>query len=734
MLRYRAAMAARRYLDAQGFIDIETPMLYKSTPEGAREFLVPSRIHHGQFYALPQSPQLFKQMLMMAGFDRYYQIVKCFRDEDLRADRQPEFTQIDIETSFLDELEIRELMEGLVRTMFREALGVELPNPFPVMTYADAMRDYGSDKPDLRVPLKLTELTDLMRDGRLQGVPRRGGAGRTGASPRCASPAAARSRARRSTTTRRSSRSTAPAGLAYIKVNDAAEAERGRAAVADRQVPLAGGRCARSSSAPARRPATSIFFGADREKVVNDALGALRAKVGHDRGFAEPGWKPLWVVDFPMFEYDERAADLGCAAPSVHRAEGRARGAASRRDPGSALAKAYDVVLNGWEIGGGSVRIHRPEVQAKVFEALEISPEDQQKKFGFLLDALQYGAPPHGGIAFGLDRIVTLMAGAESIRDVIAFPKTQRGQDLLIDAPDAGDRAAAARPAHPGAARRARQAGLTAATNRRGRHAVHPARTLRRTARGVLPRAGGARCPARRRRRAAPAPRCRRSRLAELPPEARDVLALIRKGGPFRYDRDGVVFGNREQLLPAKPRGYYHEYTVPHAGREEPRRPPHRLRRRADRAGRVLLHRRPLPVVQEDPRMKLPDLSDLENAGVRRVARRRGGRSSRPRRPPGSRHLAVDLARASSKRALLAALAEGPAAARALRRQLGRARRLRSRTATGWARTARDRAHRALGRLPQGAPDRLGRPLEDILGEAAEFWRERHVPFWVFVA
>jgi len=434
MLRHRAAMAARNYLDAQGFVDVETPVLYKSTPEGAREFLVPSRIHHGMFYALPQSPQLFKQMLMIAGFDRYYQIVKCFRDEDLRADRQPEFTQIDIETSFLDELEIREIMEGLVRAMFREALGVELPDPFPVMPFADAMRDYGSDKPDLRIPLKLTELTDLMRtvdfkvfraaadlpNGRVAALRLPGGG----------------------TLTRKEIDDYTTfvkiygiGGLAYIKVNDA-----GKPNEEGLQSPIVKFLPAPVLAAIVERTGAQtgdlIFFAADREKVVNDALGALRAKVGADRGFSEAGWKPLWVVDFPMFEYDDdRKSWAARHHPFTAPKEGHEDLFAT--DPGSAIAKAYDVVLNGWEIGGGSVRIHKPEVQAKVFGALKISPEDQRRKFGFLLDALSYGAPPHGGIAFGLDRITAMMAGVEQIRDVIAFPKTQRGQDLLVDAPSA---------------------------------------------------------------------------------------------------------------------------------------------------------------------------------------------------------------------------------------------------------------------------------------------------------
>ena len=432
MLRHRASMAARHYLDANGFVDVETPVLYKSTPEGAREFLVPSRINHGQFYALPQSPQLFKQLLMMAGFDRYYQIVKCFRDEDLRADRQLEFTQIDVETSFLDEVEIRQLMEGLVVALFKEALGIDLPQPFPIMTYADAMRDYGSDKPDLRVPLKLTELTDLMRavdfkvfraaaelpNGRVAALCLPGGASLT-----------------------RKEIDDLPAfvaiygakGLAYIKVNDASKPnEEGL------QSPivkfLSGDVLREIISRTGASSGDLIFFCADREKIVCDALGALRAKLGHNRGLAQAGWHPLWVVDFPMFEYNDETASWGARHhPFTAPKDGHEN--LFESDPGAALAKAYDVVLNGWEIGGGSVRIHRQDVQAKVFGALKMSPEDQRRKFGFLLDALAQGAPPHGGIAFGLDRLVALMAGVEQIRDVIAFPKTQRGQDLLIDTP-----------------------------------------------------------------------------------------------------------------------------------------------------------------------------------------------------------------------------------------------------------------------------------------------------------
>ena len=433
MLRHRAAMSARKYLDEHGFIDIETPMLYKSTPEGARDFLVPSRIHHGQFYALPQSPQLFKQMLMMAGFDRYYQIVKCFRDEDLRADRQPEFTQIDIETSFLDEPEIRELMEGLVRTMFKEALGVDLPDPFPVMTFADAMRDYGSDKPDLRVPLELTELTDLMKtvdfkvfraaadlpNGRVAALRVPGGG------------TLSRKEIDDYTTF---VKIYGAGGLAYIKVNDVAKPnEEGL------QSPivkfLSAERAARDPRAHRRANGDLIFFGADREKIVNDALGALRAKVGHERGLAEAGLEAAVGRRLPDVRVRRGEEDLGGAAPSVHRAEGRARGPVRDR-PGQ---RARQGLRRRAERLGDRRRLGADPPPGGAGEgvrgARHFSPEDQQKKFGFLLDALHYGAPPHGGIAFGLDRMVTMMCGADSIRDVIAFPKTQRGQDLLIDAP-----------------------------------------------------------------------------------------------------------------------------------------------------------------------------------------------------------------------------------------------------------------------------------------------------------
>ncbi len=435
LLRYRVAMAVRRYFDAHGFVDIETPMLTRSTPEGARDFLVPSRLHPGKFYALPQAPQLFKQLLMVAGFDRYYQITKCFRDEDLRADRQPEFTQIDVETSFLTEEEIRAIMEGMVRAVFKECLDVDLPAPFPVMRYADAMRDYGSDKPDLRVPLKLTELTDVMRGvefkvfagpagtpgGRVAGllVPRGGELtrGEIDAYGELVAVYGAK-------------------GLAYIKFNEVARGREGMQSPIVKN--LTDAALAAIVERSGARDGDLMFFGAGPAQVVNDALGALRQRIGHEKGHAEGGWRPLWVVDFPLFEYDE--ADRRWVAmhhPFTSPKDGHE--AYLESDPGRALAKAYDVVLNGWEIGGGSVRIHRAEVQSQVFRALEIGPEEASRKFGFLLDALQYGAPPHGGVAFGLDRIVTMMAGAESIRDVIAFPKTQKGQCLLTHAPSPVD-------------------------------------------------------------------------------------------------------------------------------------------------------------------------------------------------------------------------------------------------------------------------------------------------------
>jgi aspartyl-tRNA synthetase len=432
-LRHATARATRGFLDGHGFIDIETPVLYKSTPEGAREFLVPSRLHDGQFYALPQSPQLFKQMLMIAGYDRYYQIVKCFRDEDLRADRQPEFTQIDIETSFLDEVEIRALMESLARHLFKEVLNVALPDPFPVMAYEDAMRDYGVDKPDLRVPLKLTELTDVMKDVEFKvfSGPANAAGGRVAAL--CVPGGGTISRKEIDDYTEYL-RGLGAKGLAWIKVNERAKGAEGL------QSPIVKNLHAKSLAAILERTGAKdgdlIFFGADKADACNACLGALRQKVGHDRGLAEKAWKPLWVVDFPMFEFDEESKQWKARH---HPFTGPKDGHEGyiEADQGKAYAKAYDMVLNGWEVAGGSVRIHRQEVQERVFRALKISPEEQQAKFGFLLQALQYGAPPHGGIAFGFDRLVALMAGAEAIRDVIAFPKTQRGQDLVTGAPSA---------------------------------------------------------------------------------------------------------------------------------------------------------------------------------------------------------------------------------------------------------------------------------------------------------
>ncbi|HYL88166.1 MAG TPA: aspartate--tRNA ligase [Burkholderiales bacterium] len=432
-LRYRVAMAVREYLDEHGFIDIETPMLTRSTPEGARDYLVPSRVHPGEFFALPQSPQLFKQLLMVAGFDRYYQIVKCFRDEDLRADRQPEFTQIDIETSFLDERSIQDLMEGLIREVFRDVLGVELPNPFPRLAYADAMARYGVDKPDLRIPLELTELTDLMRAVDFKVF-------RQAAELKDGRVAALKVSA---DLTRKEIDDFAPfvatygaKGLAYIKVNDRSRIPEGLQSPIVKFLPADVLRQVIERSGA--QNGDVIFFGADKASIVNAALGALRVKIGQDKNLAQKEWRPLWVLDFPMFEWDEEGKRWSAMHhPFTAPKDGHEN--LLETDPARALAKGYDMVLNGWEIGGGSIRIHRAEVQSKVFRALGISEAEARAKFGFLLDNLQYGAPPHGGIAFGLDRIVTLMAGAESIRDVIAFPKTQRAQDLLVGAPSAVD-------------------------------------------------------------------------------------------------------------------------------------------------------------------------------------------------------------------------------------------------------------------------------------------------------
>ncbi|NLJ50884.1 MAG: aspartate--tRNA ligase [Alcaligenaceae bacterium] len=440
MLRYRVAMESRKFLDSLGFIDIETPMLTKSTPEGARDYLVPSRVNPGEFFALPQSPQLFKQLLMVSGYDRYYQITKCFRDEDLRADRQPEFTQIDCEVSFLNEEEIREIFEAMLRHIFKDVLSVDLVAQFPTMPWAEAMQRFGSDKPDLRVKLEFTELTDVMKDvdfkvfsgpanmdnGRVVALRVPGGA--------------TLSRKEIDEYTQYVGIYGAK-GLAWIKVNEVANGRDGLQSPIVKNIHDAA--LEEILKRTGAQDGDILFFGADKAKVVNDAIGALRVKLGHsdfakENGLFEEGWQPLWVVDFPMFEYDEEDQRYVAAHhPFTSPKDGHEDFLES--DPSKALAKAYDLVLNGWEIGGGSVRIHRSEVQKKVFKALKLSDEEIQAKFGFLVDALRYGAPPHGGLAFGLDRLVTIMAGAPSIRDVIAFPKTQRAQCLLTQAPSEVD-------------------------------------------------------------------------------------------------------------------------------------------------------------------------------------------------------------------------------------------------------------------------------------------------------
>jgi len=443
-LRYKVTMEVRKYLDGLGFIDIETPMLTKSTPEGARDYLVPSRVNAGHFFALPQSPQLFKQLLMVANFDRYYQIVKCFRDEDLRADRQPEFTQIDCETSFLSEQEIRDMFENMIRIVFKNTLDIALPNPFPVMDYALAMAKYGSDKPDMRVKLEFTDLTDVMKDvdfkvfsgaanmagGRVVGLLVPGGAKEGSGMPRSEIDAYTQFVA-----------IYGARGLAYIKVNDKSKGRDGLQSPIVKNLHDAA--LARIIALTGAQDGDLIFFGADKAKVVNDAIGALRVKIGHSdfgkkAGLFDDAWRPLWVIDFPMFEYDE-TSERWNATHHPFTAPKDGHEDMLETDPGACISKAYDMVLNGWELGGGSIRIHRADVQSKVFRALKIDAEEAQLKFGFLLDALQYGAPPHGGLAFGLDRIVTMMTGSDSIRDVIAFPKTQRAQCLLTQAPSEVD-------------------------------------------------------------------------------------------------------------------------------------------------------------------------------------------------------------------------------------------------------------------------------------------------------
>lgn len=439
MLRYRVAMETRKFLDANGFIDIETPMLTKSTPEGARDYLVPSRVNEGMFFALPQSPQLFKQLLMVAGFDRYYQITKCFRDEDLRADRQPEFTQIDIETSFMGEQEIRDMFQGMISNIFKTVLNTDLGD-FPVMAYDDAMHRFGSDKPDLRVSMEFTELTEVMGDVdfKVFSVPATTPGGRVVALRVPGGSEMTRSEIDGYT---EFVKIYGAKGLAWVKVNDVTKGREGL------QSPIVKNLHDAAIAEILKRTGAAngdlIFFGADKSKIVNDSIGALRLKVGLSPlgkkiGLFTAGWKPLWVVDFPMFEHDE-ANNRWSAVHHPFTAPKDGHEDWMDTDPGKCIAKAYDMVLNGWELGGGSVRIHQADVQSKVFNALKIGPEEAQEKFGFLLDALQYGAPPHGGLAFGLDRIVTMMTGAESIRDVIAFPKTQRAQCLLTHAPSAVD-------------------------------------------------------------------------------------------------------------------------------------------------------------------------------------------------------------------------------------------------------------------------------------------------------
>jgi len=443
MLRYKVAMEVRKFLDENGFIDIETPMLTKSTPEGARDYLVPSRVHDGQFFALPQSPQLFKQLLMVAGYDRYYQITKCFRDEDLRADRQPEFTQIDIETSFLSEEEIRDMFQGMIKRVFQKTIGVDL-GEFPVMTYQDAMHIYGSDKPDLRVKLQFTEVTDVMGDVDFKvfsgAANMKGGRVVALRVPNGSVEGGGISRGEIDAYTE-FVKIYGAKGLAYIRVNELAKGRDGL------QSPIVKNIHDAALAAVLERTGAQdgdlIFFGADKAKIVNDAIGALRIKIGHSEfgkknGLFEDRWAPMWVVDFPMFEFDDESQRYTAVHhPFTAPKDGHEDWMVTA--PEKCISKGYDMVLNGWEMGGGSVRIHRADVQQKVFDALKITPEEAQLKFGFLLDALQYGAPPHGGLAFGLDRIVTLMTGAESIRDVIAFPKTQRAQCLLTKAPSPVD-------------------------------------------------------------------------------------------------------------------------------------------------------------------------------------------------------------------------------------------------------------------------------------------------------
>ncbi|TKI08246.1 aspartate--tRNA ligase [Martelella alba] len=432
--RARITSFVRRFMDGEGFLDIETPMLTKATPEGARDYLVPSRVHKGKFYALPQSPQLFKQLLMMSGFDRYYQIVKCFRDEDLRADRQPEFTQIDVETSFMTAPQVREVMERLIRALWQAILGVDL-GAFPVMTYAEAMRRYGSDKPDLRNPLEIVDVADLVKDSEFKvfSGPANDAKGRVAA---LRVPGAGHLSRKQIDEYAKFIEIYGAKGLAYIKVNNRAAGLEGV------QSPVAKFLTADVLTAILDRTAAAdgdiIFFGADRAKVATDALGALRLKLGRDVQLTdERRWAPLWVIDFPMFEEDDEGGLAAMHHPFTAPLDTTPE--ALRAEPLSVVANAYDMVLNGYEVGGGSVRIHRSEIQQTVFGILGINEQEQREKFGFLLDALKYGTPPHAGLAFGLDRLVMLLTGTDNIRDVIAFPKTTAAADLMTDAPSFGN-------------------------------------------------------------------------------------------------------------------------------------------------------------------------------------------------------------------------------------------------------------------------------------------------------